>query len=199
MRFFKSSIFLLVVMLLGINRINAEIQEVSLTWTAGLCHAQCIKNLEMQFRRIPSVQEVQINEGAGKATLKLKKNMPYSFAPFNQAMELVGLSIIDIRVIATGQISNVGQDFVLISTGDNTTFTLINPIIPERSGYVVQYNAGAVNRKLSPAMVQQMEDAKKSKQIATIQGPLFFPERSPPNLLVIEQIRFNNPGQQGTQ
>lgn len=171
--------------------LQAEIQQVTISWTANLCRTECVKNLYTQLGSIPSVKEVRINQGAGKAFIFLKPNAPFSFAPFNAAMQMVGLSIIDIRVRAKGPIVNQGQDYILLSSGDNTPFTLINPVIPERNDYVVQYNAGAVNRRLSPSNVQKFEDAKKSREIATIEGPLFLPERSPPILLVVEQVSFS--------
>lgn len=173
------------------GNVSAEIQQVTITWTANLCRSECLRNLHDQLQNIPSVRDVRINEGAGKAFIFLKPNAPFSFAPFNQAMQLVGLSIVDIRVRAKGPIVNQGQDFILLSSGDNTPLTLINPVIPERNNYVVQYNAGAVNRRLSPTNIKKLEDARKSREIATIEGPLFLPERSPPLLLVIEQISFS--------
>ncbi len=172
-----------------INTLSASIESISLTWLASVCRLECARNLDKQFHAIPAVNNVQINQDAGKAIMTLKPNAPFTFAPFNAAMEMVGLSIHDIRIIVKGSISRQGDEYLLISSGDNTPFVLVNPVVPQ-PGYVVQYNALAANRKLTPALLDQLEKARDARQVVTIEGPLFMPERSPPLMLVIEQIRF---------
>lgn len=181
-------LLLLTLTLFWSHSLHAEIQQISINWASGLCKTECIKSLEREFHQIPGVSNVQINGSAGLANIKLKPGTPFAFQPFNQAMQLSGLSITSIRLSVRGQISDQGQDYILISSGDNTSFTLINPVVPERDNTIIQY--GVSKNKLTPAIIKQLEEGKKLNETAIIDGPLLFPERSPPLLLVIEQVRF---------
>src|SRR5262245_15811121 len=110
----------------------AEIEQVTISWTPGLCLTQCEKVMQQQLSAIPSVEEIKINQPAGRAYIKLKPGTAFSFAPYNTAMRLIGLSIQEIRVTVTGQILSQGSNYVIKSSGDNTTFILVNPIVPSR-------------------------------------------------------------------
>jgi hypothetical protein len=170
--------------------VRGEIQQATLSWSPGICKTECIRNLEKELRLIPSVSEVDINQSSGQAGITFKPNTPFTYHPFEEAMKANGLSILSFRLRVKGEISSQGQDFVLISAGDNTAFTLINPIVPERDSYIVQYNIKEKSSKLTPTLIKQIEEGRKLNESATIEGPLLFPERSPPLLLVIEAVKF---------
>jgi len=187
-------LFRLIGCLIGISALHAslrgEIQQATLSWTPGLCKTECIRNLEKELRMISSVKEVRLNDSAGQASILFKSNIPFSMSAFEEAMRSNGLSIISFRLRVKGEIVSQGPDYVLISSGDNTSFTLINPIVPERDNYIVQYNISSKSPKLSPTLIKQIEDNRNLNEAATIEGPLLFPERAPPLLLVIESAQF---------
>lgn len=174
--------------------LSAEIQKVNLTWTAILCRGLCGRELEKQFSRVKGVASITINQQAGSAELRWKPNEKFSFQPIHIAMALVGLGLRDIRLTARGTIRTDGKTFTLVSIGDNTVFTLLNPIIPNPHSYVPQ--TSTANRKLTPEMQQKLFDAQRTHKIAIIEGPLFEPYRSPPLMLVIDQISFEEQPQE---
>ena len=196
MRHSMKMLLLFIVAMFGFFPLRGEIQLVTLNWKTGVCKSECIRHLEKQLRAIPLISEIQINEGAGQAQLKLKPNSSFTYEPFRMAMESIGISITHLDLVVRGQISSQGQDYVLLSTGDNTAFTLINPIVPERDNYIVQYNTVPGNKKLTPNLIKQLEEGRKAKELATIQGQLLFPENSPPLLLIIQHIKFGPPESQ---
>ena len=167
----------------------AEIERVTVTWTAMECQANCIRQLEEQFRKIPGVAEVTMNHSAGQADLKWTKGMPFAFSPVNVAMELIGLTINDIRVKVHGVLQHTGNKVTLISTGDFTHFDLLNPAVPEVHGQAAQFNIAV--RGLGPELLKKLMDAEKEKKTATIEGPLLMPERSPPLELVVSTLSFS--------
>lgn len=186
------SIFLLLISYM--TPLSAEIQKVNLTWTAILCRGLCGRELEKQFSRVKGVASISIDQQAGSAELRWKPNEKFSFQPIHIAMSLVGLGLRDIRLSVKGTIRTDGKTFTLVSLGDNTIFTLLNPIIPNPHSYVPQ--TSSANRKLTPEMQQKLFDAQRTHKIATISGPLFEPYRSPPLMLVIDQISFEEQAQE---
>lgn len=167
----------------------AEIEKIAISWTPMLCQGSCSKLLETQFKKIPGIAEFEIDQPAGQAMIKWEGNAPYSYNSINVAMRMVGLSIKNIRVRASGFIQHTKQNVYLISRGDNTRFELINPIIPNAKGQTVQYNLAT--RALSPELRQQLLNTEAEKEIVTIEGILFMPERHEvPEKLVAEQISF---------
>jgi hypothetical protein len=170
------------------NPLRGEIERVTVTWSAMQCQPSCIKQLEEQFRKIPGVEEVSMNQAAGQADLKWKKNAPFAFSPVNVAMELIGLTINDIRIKVHGALQHSGKRVTLVSTGDFTHFDLLNPVVPEVHGQAAQFNLAA--RGLGPELLKKLLDAEAEKKVATIEGPLLMPERSPPLELVVSTVSF---------
>lgn len=170
---------------------EAEIQRVTVRWTALSCDRFCAANLETQFRKIPGVANVVINQGAGQADLTYYPNAPFSFDPLNYALAAIGLPAMDVRVRARGMIQHSAQVVYLISQGDNTTFTLLNPVIPDMTGQAAEFNILA--RYLRPPLLQKLLQAQAQQQIATIEGPLFMPERGFVSALVVEQLSLAPP------
>lgn len=171
------------------TRLYAEVEQVIVTWVSMECQTTCITQLRYQFQKIPGVQDVAINPG--RAEIKWKPNVPFSFSPINVAMELLGITINDIRVRAHGTLSHGQTNVTLTSIGDHTRFDLLNPVVPEISGQAAEYNIGA--RYLRPALRQKLVEAEKDGLEATIEGPLLFPERSPPLELVVDHVSFKKP------
>lgn len=171
--------------------LKAEIQEVTISWTAQECLGSCAKGLYDQFRKIHGVSEISINQSAGQASLRWEPNASFSYQPVQVAMQLMGLAINNIKVRVRGTIRNDSPtSFRLVSIGDSTSFTLAATPPPVKNQYVEQYNAQ--NRTLPKEMIQQLFEAQINDQIATISGPLFAPWRSPPLYLVIEKIQFDS-------
>lgn len=164
----------------------AEIEQVVLTWQAPLCQDACVRELNRQLSRIRGVAAVDVNQGAGNATLKWQPDAPFSFQPINMATRFVGIRINDIGLKVRGRIAGTAQNLQLISEKDNTVFYLYNPILPNTN----QYNTrnSLYNRQLSPEVAAQLLETVKKRQLVTIEGQLFEPFRSPPNNLVVVRI-----------
>lgn len=184
---FKPTAFL-IILLFSFNCAVAEVEKVTISWTALLCNQRCIQQLDRHFSRIKGVAGVEFNQQAGMVELRWKPNVPFYVAPINIAMGLVGVSIKDIRVKVRGTIRASSKNYRIVSLGDNTSFTLLSPITPYRGTFATPFNPA--NRELSPEMRQKLYEAQKSNKIALIEGPLFMPERSPPLMIVLDQISF---------
>lgn len=177
------------------QQLFSEVQQVVLIWwKPGLCGAPCVKNLYKQLGRVPGVATVHIDQAAGRAYLEWKADRTFSFQPLNAAVRYVGIRVDDIRLKVRGHIIQEAAQIKLVSSGDNTSFTLLNPVIPQQHQYVVQWNPAA--RKLSPSLQKQLLDIAKKGEIVTIEGQFFEPYRSPPNQLVVEQVSIE-PGKKG--
>jgi hypothetical protein len=177
-------------MVMQFNLLKAEIQDVTISWTAQECLTSCVKGLNDQFRKIPGVAEISINQGAGQATLHWQPNASFSYYPIKIAMQLIGLSINNLKVRVRGTIvSDSATTFRIVSIGDGTSFTLLGIPAVQRNQFSAQYSAQ--NRQLSPDMIAQLAQAQQNEQIATIYGPLFEYWRSPPMYLIIENIQFS--------
>lgn len=178
-------------MALSLNcSLYAQIEKITIRWTAQLCQNSCSKLLEREFRKIPGVDEIMIDQGSGQATLTWKEKIPFQFTSINTAMHMVGLSMRDIRIRVKGTIKHMGDHFYLISEGDQTRFDLVNPAVPHPSGQASEYNLAT--RKLSPPLRQKLLDGEMEKQMATIEGPVFMPERmTVPTQIVVDQLSFS--------
>ncbi len=168
---------------------KAEIESVVVRWDPLSCQESCIKQLDKEFRKIPGVVEVSV--GAGEASLKYRKNSPFSFTPLKYALATIGLNSRNVRVRIRGTLHHTDKAVTLVSDGDNTSFTLINPVVPDMHGQSAQYNLDA--RQLQPALRQKLLDAEAEKQTATIEGPLYRPQRESELRLVVEQSSFTKP------
>lgn len=170
------------------SAIYAQVEKVTITWRGILCEKICMSQLEGQFRRIPGVENVTMY--TGQADLKWRANFPFAFSPINTAMELLGITINDIRVTVRGTLQHRNDQVTLISSGDYTRFELLNPVKPQY-GQAPQYNTAA--RSITRPLLQELIDGEVQGKIAIIDGPLLFPERSPPLTLVVDRLTFSNP------
>lgn len=164
-----------------------EIQRVELFFTPGLCNASCGSLLVERLERAPGVASAEVDPGTGRAYLKWKPNAPFSFPDIHAASRFVGIRISDIHLRVRGYTTLEGRDTItLLSSGDNTSFTLLNPVIPLPNQAAVVHNA--VSRQLTPENAEVL--LKLQDQPITIQGYLFQPFRSPPYQLMVEQVIF---------
>lgn len=179
-----------VIMTLSFSNLKlfAEVEKITIRWTAMECDNICMPHLDQQFKKIPGVSEITMNPG--QAEIKWKANAPFYLPSIKIAMQMIGLYMTDLRVKVRGIIKHSPTDVYLISSGDNTEFNLLNPVIPDPQRQAPQYNRAA--RALTPELRQKLLEAEARQQIAIIEGPIFMPERSPPDplALVVDQIKF---------
>lgn len=177
-------IFLASVLML--TSLCAEVEQVTLIWQPGLCQGACVRELYRQLGKIRGVKSVDINEGVGRAFITWQPDAPFSFYPINNAVRFVGIRVNDIRLKVRGHITGSAHNLQLISEGDNTSFTLLNPLVPSMDQYSVRNSA--YNRQLSPRVADELMETSRKRQIVTVEGQFFEPYRSPPNNLVVERI-----------
>ncbi|QLH36935.1 MAG: hypothetical protein HWD61_12995 [Parachlamydiaceae bacterium] len=165
---------------------HAEIELVTIKWTAGLCQASCIRGLEQQFRRIQGVTNVKINGDQAQADLAWSPNAPFSFRAIEGAMAFIGLSMNDLRVTVRGTVRHDERSVILTSTGDLSQFVLMSPP-PMSFNMYVEVNS-PLNRELTPQVRSILLAAEQNQQTVVISGPLFHPETSPPLFLTVESV-----------
>ena len=169
--------------------VGAEVQQVTIRWTSLLCKDSCVKLLDQQLKKISGIKDVSIDQQAGQAVLTWKPNAPFLFTSINSAMHMVGISMRDIRIRVQGSIRHSGSTIFIVSEGDNTRFELVSPVTPNSKGQTSEYNYS--NRKLSPDLMKQLLDAEKNRLKATIEGPVFMPERmTVPTQIVVDKLDF---------
>lgn len=167
------------------------VESITIRWVPMRCADTCVRLLEREFRKVQGIDQIFIDQGSGQATLTWKEKIPFQFVSVSTAMRLVGLSMREIRIRVSGTISHRGDSFYIISEGDNTPFELLNPIIPVPQGVTPEFNANA--RKLTPALRQRLLEGQMSKQTATVEGPVFMPERKTvPTQLILDSLDFQD-------
>lgn len=178
-----------ILFLMFFSFLNAEVEQVMLRWDPIPCKKACPLLLHDRLQKAKGVASVDIHPDEGNAVMTWNPKIPFSFVPLNYALRYVGVREKDLRVKVSGTIYGSGASYFIKSRGDNTVFVLFNRAAPGgQANYVNLYSA--TNRVLSPDLIAKLEDVKKSNQIAIIEGPIFMPERSPPDplRLVIESI-----------
>lgn len=162
-----------------------EINQIILTWQAGLCSNTCIQNLEKRLKEIPAIQELHLNSSAGMATMHWSSGATFWFEPFNTATRMVGIRLSTIRLKVSGKVVKEGSLFYLNSIGDTSRFRLIGPLQASVENYTIQQNV--MNYSLSPQMVAQLNEWADKKATISVSGPLFEPNR-PALILIVEDI-----------
>lgn len=191
-KMFKKKLFCfsLFISLLFNPSIYAEIETVTIKWTSMLCFRTCVEGLGHQFRLLPAVENVHIDEGAGRAVLRWRPGATFSYQPIETALAMIGLAFEDfIRIRVRGTIIP-GPAFILVSLIDQTQFVLLGPVEPSRTDQVIIYNPQT--HILSPQMKAQLAQIAEENRIVTIEGPLLSPERSPPLMLIVENMQVSN-------
>jgi hypothetical protein len=168
------------------STVHAEIQTVTVRWTSGLCDKGCSDKVGASLRKLKGADQVTINQGSGSASIKWKKNIPFNFYDVNVAMRVVGPRIRDVRMQVSGHIVQDGKNYYLVSTGDNSRFTLLGPVQASTHQYSIQYNPAV--HPLTAEMIALLQKAEKANVEVTIDGPLFEPHRAPPMYFIIENL-----------
>jgi hypothetical protein len=168
---------------------TAEVHTITIRWVSQRCQQNCGTMLEHEFSKIAGVDHLAIDLVAGQAVLTWKPLVPFSYTAINTAMRMVGLSSRDIRLKITGLIRHSGDTVYIVSDGDSTRFDLLNPIVPDTRGSTNIYNAMA--RQLSPELRDKLLAGESQGLIATIEGPIFMPERNTvPVQIVVDHLQF---------
>ncbi len=163
-----------------------EVEYVEIKWTPGLCSESCAKNLRTQFSKTAGVASSEVSASSAQAKLHWKPNVTFSFGPINAAMSMIGLSMTELRVKVRGTIIHDAKTVTLVSLGDNTRFQLLGPTQASKTGYAIAHNINS--HPLPPDTRTKLLDAQTQKQVVTVEGPLFEPERSPPLYLITEKL-----------
>lgn len=180
---------LLCLLSLIVGTLQAEIQQITVRWTSLLCKDSCVKTLDKELRKIKGIEQFNIDPSSGQVSITWKANVPFQFTTINTAMHMVGLSMRDIRIKVRGNILPSGNQIYIVSEGDNTRFELMNPVTPNPNGQSHVYNY--TTRTLSPELKKQLLDGYQAKQIATVEGPVFMPERmTVPTQIVVDHLNF---------
>lgn len=174
--------------------LTAEVEQVVIKWNPIPCKNECPKLLQDRLQKAKGVSSVEIHPDEGWASIIWDKKVPFSFVPLNWALRYVGVREKYLRVKVRGKVRGSGASYSIISDGDGTSFVLFNRAVPVNSPqYVNLFNP--TNRVLSPDIINKLEQAKKGNQSVVIDGPIFMPERSPPDplRLVVENISVDSP------
>lgn len=175
---------------------NAEIQQVVIKWTPGLCTASCIAGLDKAFKKIDAVASTSLDQAAAQAVLQWKPNYPFSYTPIDYAMNAIGLYVTEFRMKVRGTIIHDKTNVFLVSLGDNTSFTLLSPTIPAPSQAASLYNVESY--QLTPQLRERLIATEAQHQVVSIAGPIFTPWLSPPLLLIVESLNIEKPAPAGS-
>lgn len=185
------NIFMAAVFLFCSAGIYGEVQKITIKWTAALCQPSCIKGLEKEFKKIDGVAGVTIDQSAGQADIRWKPNVPFSYLPIKYAMSAIGLYVTELRMRVRGTIEHDRTNVMLVSIGDNSSYTLISPIIPNQSQSAQLWNTESY--QMTPQMRERLIATETDHQVVTIDGPIFQAYRAPPLLLIVEQLNIAKP------
>jgi len=176
-----------VALLTFFSSVQAEVVDVLITWSPGLCQQTCGQGLQRYLSEIPGVAQVDINLTSGSAKMRWKPNQPFNFSYIDHATRVVGLPrILNSRIKVRGTIQRSGDTFNLISLGDNTSFLLLGTTQPTPGRYEIQ--TSLYNRPLSEAIKNRLLESQRQHQVVTIDGQLFEPVRQINPVIIVENI-----------
>jgi hypothetical protein len=171
--------------------LQAEIEQITITWNAFKCQDLCIPLIARSFGGIPEVNnKIEIDAPSGSAVMGWNPNYPFNYEPFRYAASMVGISIESMRIRVRGTISSDYENVYLISNGDDARFLLIGPLHSEPGRYMPVYNLASY--PLAPEVRDRLIQAEKHRLTVVISGPLYEPGRFP-RTLITEQIRVLEP------
>jgi hypothetical protein len=174
------------------SALEAEVEEVAVTWNAVKCLNACVSLIEQNFNGIHEVSDLKIDSAAGRAVMKWRPNYPFSYEPFRYASAAVGIHITSMRLRVKGTVSHDSNDVYLTSSGDDSRFLLLGPIQTEPGRYTPKYNPAT--HPLPPEMRDKLLDAEKKGLPVVISGPLLLPSHYT-RTLITEQIKVIIPGE----
>lgn len=181
---------ILLLSLLSISSLLAEIEQVVVVWRAKNCDQSCEERIVERLEAASQIESASVIPGAGQAVVKWKPDTPFSYSPLNIAMRRVGPSIQMVQMVVSGKVRDDGKNIILTSTGDNSSFTLLNPVGAQDVGIAVQGTTRG--RELPEDLKNRLIQAQKNGQIVTVKGNLFNPFRAPPQMLIIESTQFSD-------
>lgn len=194
MNFKKNKLFYyaLIASVSFLNPLVAEIETVVLKWDQGFCSRSCALGLERQLTAIRDVAEVKLDAPQDQATLRWKPNARFAFDPIDRATRQIGVPFgsdtNEIMITVRGTIRHTNREVTLISIGDGTVFTILSPPSSATGQSAILNNIQTLT--LSPDTRRELILAEEEFKIVTISGPLFQPERSPPNFIVAQQVNI---------
>lgn len=174
-------ISLLAFILLFNGIVYGEIQRVVLAWNPEICRNLCIGPLQRQLEGVAGISQMTLNGENGTADLLWKPNVPFSIAPLNTAARVIGLRLRDIRVRVRGTVQRSGNDYHLVSIGDNTSFLLLGHVPPATGTF---FPRNFASHPLSAGNIAQLDEAISRDVVVTVEGPLFAFERFTLSLMV---------------
>ena len=175
-------------LLVCINSLPAEVEQIEIRWNAFKCLDTCVPLIQRNLLAIKHVTNLQINARSGTAVMGWNPNYPFTYEPFRLASSATGIHIDDVRIRVRGTIAHDGDNFYLVSDGDDARFLLIGPLRPESGRYIPNYSLAT--RPLSVTVKEQLLEAEKNQFTVVISGPLYLPRRYP-RTLITEQIKVN--------
>lgn len=188
---------LIIAAFIFISPLQGEIQKVLVHWKGISCNTTCVQMLEQQFRKTPGVAGLVMNPQLQTAELRWMPTTPFTYQAVKFAMQSVGPGIEDLRVKVRGTIQAQNNNLWIISLGDNTPFLLLGPTAAQPGGMTQYYSY--TYHPLSAAMQAQLLQGAREGRVAIIEGQLYFPDRSPPLMLIITNMQFVQPELHGVQ
>lgn len=168
--------------------LSGEIKEISLFWNPVICNQKCGNILGQKLQQMPGVEEMNLNAGAGTATLKWKEKLPFSYHSLKFTLQSVGVGQSNVRVKARGTVTIQGNKVSFFSKDDNTRFVLISPLAPQPGQYTPRPNAALMT--LNEGVKNQLIEPAKQGKIMVVEGPLYQPWNSPPLWLMLEKVQI---------
>lgn len=187
--------YLFAFVLLGTSPLLAEFQQIQIKWTSGLCGTDCIKNLQIQFSKIPGFKQASF--GNSQVTLQWQPGYPFTFSSINTATRMVGIRLWEVRIKVKGKVYHDKDQFFLKSDGDGTIVQLLGGTAPSPTGNTVVPNIAT--HGLNPSMQTKLFEAEKDKTSIVVEGPLFQPFQMPNLRVIVANLRAgkqaNEPGE----
>lgn len=168
----KATILCIVVSCAAWCGLSGDITQIQITWKPQQCEVNCQNIIAQQMGRVDGSVQISTNQQQGSASLTWAPSKPGTVPPLGSFVSMIWLGYDEIRLTVRGSISMSGGKFLLISLGDNTSFTLME--LPQ----------------LSPYLQTQLTEAAQQGKIAVVTGPLYKPENAPPYNLLIQQLSF---------
>lgn len=190
---------LLTISLLSTTFAQGEIEKVTAIWSAwhfdlAACKGGCAQIIHQQLMRLPGAAEVLVKEAEGRAEIRWKPGVPFSYGPLDNAMRIAGPAIDTVRLRVRGMITHDARNVFLMSIGDNTRFYLLGPLVPSTTQMVISENVAT--HPLTVTLRSDLLQAQQNHQVVTIEGPLLLPEQSPPLYLIVERLQIAKPEKQ---
>lgn len=165
--------------------------EIVVKWLPGSCGDSCVQQLDRQLHSIKDVAEIKFEGTNNQATLRWRPDRHFSFTPIDNAFRYVGVDMNEIFVTVRGTITSTHRDVTITSLGDNSKFILLSPLRTNPAEAPMPNNIQSY--ALKPETREQLLPTESIYQIVTAEGSLFEPERSPPNLLILEKVTIPTP------